>query len=66
MEAAGVCRAKPEHFAMATPTETHAEPVNTETPSQGIFMGWLALGLLIFALAVALFAIYAGYSHGFQ
>ena len=51
---------------MATPTETHAEPVNTETPSQGIFMGWLALGLLIFALAVALFAIYAGYSHGFQ
>ena len=34
---------------MATPTDTHAEPVNTETPSQGIFMGYLALGLLVFA-----------------
>ena len=51
---------------MATPTETHAEPVNTETPSQGIFMGYLALGLLVFALAVALFAIYAGSTQGFQ
>ena len=51
---------------MATPTETHAEPVNTETPSQGLFVGWLALGLLVFALAVALFAIYAGASQGFR
>ncbi|MEO7224246.1 MAG: hypothetical protein ABIY37_17395 [Devosia sp.] len=51
---------------MATPTDTHAEPVNNETPSQGIFMGYLALGLLIFALAVAVFAIYAGASHGFS
>ena len=51
---------------MATPTDTHAEPVNTETPSQGIFVGWLALVLLIVALGVALFAIYAGSSHGFQ
>ena len=51
---------------MATPTETHAEPVNTETPSQGLFVGWLALGLLIFALVVALFAIYAGASQGFR
>jgi hypothetical protein len=66
MEARGVCRPTTEIFAMATPTETHAEPVNNETPSQGIFMGWLALGLMIFALAVALFAIYAGSSHGFQ
>ena len=49
---------------MATPTDTHAEPVNNETPSQGIFMGWLALALLVFALAVAGFAIYAGASHG--
>ena len=51
---------------MATPTDTHAEPVNNETPSQGIFMGYLALGLLIFALVVAGFAIYAGASHGFS
>ena len=45
---------------MATPTDTHAEPVNTETPSQGIFMGYLALGLLISGDRVAAFAIYAG------
>jgi len=51
---------------MATPTDTHAEPVNNETPSQGIFMGYLALGLLIFAVLVAAFAIYAGASHGFK
>ena len=50
---------------MATPTDTHAEPVNNETPSQGIFMGWLALVLMILALGVAGFAIYAGASHGF-
>jgi hypothetical protein len=66
MEAGGVCRPTTELFAMATPTETHTEPVNTETPSQGIFMGYLALGLLVFALAVALFAIYAGSTQGFQ
>ena len=47
---------------MATPTDTHAEPVNNETPSQGIFMGWLALALGIFAVAVAAFAIIAGLS----
>ncbi len=51
---------------MATPTDTHAEPVNNEKPTQGIFMGYLALALLIFALAVAGFAIYAGSSHGFN
>ena len=51
---------------MATPTDTHAEPVNNETPSQGIFMGYLALGLLIFAIVVAGVAIYAGWSHGWQ
>ena len=51
---------------MATPTDTHAEPVNNEKPTQGIFMGYLALALLIFALAVAGFAIYAGASHGFN
>jgi hypothetical protein len=51
---------------MAAPTEPHAEPVNTETPSQGIFMGWLALGLLILAVLVAAFAIIAGASQGFS
>lgn len=51
---------------MATPTDTHAEPVNNETPSQGIFMGYLALVLMVVALAVAGFAIIAGASHGWQ
>ena len=51
---------------MATPTDTHAEPVNNETPTQGIFMGYLALGLLFFALIVAGFAIFAGATHGFS
>ena len=51
---------------MATPTDAHNEPVNNETPSQGIFMGYLALGLLIFALAVAAFGIIAGATHGFS
>ncbi len=51
---------------MASPTDTHAEPVNTDTPSQGIFVGWLGLVLLIVALATAVFAIYAGASHGFN
>jgi hypothetical protein len=51
---------------MATPTTTHAEPVNDEPRSQGIFMGWLALVLLVFALSVAGFAIYAGSTYGFS
>jgi hypothetical protein len=49
-------------FAMATPTDTHAEPVNNETPSQGIFMGWLALALGILAVAFAAFVILSGLS----
>jgi hypothetical protein len=55
-----------EFSPMAAPTEAHAEPVNNEKPTQGIFMGYLALGLLIFALAVAAFGIYAGATHGFS
>ena len=51
---------------MATHTDTHAEPVNNEKPTQGIFMGYLALVLLIVAVLVAAFAVYAGYSHGFN
>jgi hypothetical protein len=66
MEAARFCQTTTEIFRMATPTDTHAEPVNNETPSQGIFMGWLALILGILAIAVAGFAIYAGASHGWQ
>ena len=65
MEAVRVRLADNGDFAMATPTDTHAEPVNTETPSQGIFMGYLALALLVFAVAVAAFAIIAGATHGF-
>ena len=51
---------------MATPTEAHAEPVNNEKPTQGIFMGYLALGLMIFALLVAGFAFLAGATHGWS
>jgi hypothetical protein len=51
---------------MATPTDTHAEPVNNETPSQGIFMGWLALVLLVLALAFAGFVMIAASSQGFS
>jgi len=49
---------------MANPT--HAEPVNSDPPSQGIFLGYLALVLLVVAIAVAAFAVYAGASHGFS
>jgi len=51
---------------MAAPTDTHAEPVNNEKPTQGIFMGYLAIVLLVFAVVVAGIAIYAGASHGFS
>ena len=51
---------------MANPTDAHIEPVNNEKPTQGIFMGYVALGLLIFALCVAAFGIFAGASHGFS
>jgi len=44
---------------MANPTDAHVEPVNDEKPTQGIFMGWLALGLMIFAIAVAAFGLFA-------
>ncbi len=38
---------------------TH-EPVNNDPPSQGTFVGWLALGLLAFALLIAALGIIAG------
>ena len=37
-----------------------------EQPTQGIFIGWLAIGLLVFAVAVALIGISAGATHGWQ
>jgi hypothetical protein len=49
---------------MANPTP--AEPVNPETPSQGIFLGYLGLVLLVVAVLVAAFVVYAGASHGFN
>jgi len=51
---------------MATPTQAHGEPEVREAPTQGIFIGRLALGLLIFALLVAAFGIIAGATHGFS
>ncbi len=50
---------------MATPTDTHATEVR-EKPTQGIFIGWLAFGLFIFAVLVALVSIGAGMTHGWQ
>ena len=49
---------------MATSTDTHAEPVNNEKPSQGLFLGSLALALLVFAIAFAATVIIAGATHG--
>jgi len=37
-----------------------------EKPTQGIFIGWLALALLVFALAFAATGILAGATHGWQ
>jgi hypothetical protein len=51
---------------MANRTESHAEPVNTDKPTQGIFMGYLGLVLAIVAIAVAAFGIFAGATHGFS
>ena len=34
-------------------TESHDSDPARETPSQGIFIGWLALALMVFAVAVA-------------
>jgi hypothetical protein len=46
-------------------TDSH-DSHSPETPSQGIFIGWLALGLMIFAIAVALVGIGAGATHGWS
>ena len=46
-------------------TEQH-DSHTQETPSQGIFIGWLALALLVVALLVAAVGIGAGAMHGFK
>jgi hypothetical protein len=51
---------------MATQTDPHAATETREPPSQAVFIGWLALVLLVFALAWAATGILAGASHGFQ
>jgi hypothetical protein len=51
-----------EMTSMATPTDPHATEVR-EKPSQGIFIGWLALGLFIFAVLVALVGIGVSLTH---
>ena len=50
---------------MATPTDSLVTE-GREKPTQGIFIGWLALWLLVFAVFVALMSIVAGASHGWQ
>ncbi len=52
-----------ETETMATPTDTHAVTEVREKPTQGIFIGWLALGLLVFALLFAAIGIIAGLTH---
>ena len=59
MEARGLAAGHGD-YEMANPTDTHIEPVNNEPPTQGVFMGYLALGLAIFAIIVAGIAFYAG------
>ena len=44
---------------MADHTPTHVEPVNHDKPTQGIAVGYLALGLAIFAILAAGFAFIA-------
>jgi hypothetical protein len=47
-------------------TDAHQTETTREKPTQGIFIGWLALGLGVFAVLVALTAFLAGATHGFQ
>jgi hypothetical protein len=44
-------------------TDSHDDHVR-ENPSQGVFIGWLALGLLAFALIVAATGLLAALTHG--
>jgi hypothetical protein len=47
-------------------TDAHETDTAREKPTQGIFIGWLALGLMIFAIFVGAMGIIAGATHGFQ
>ena len=47
-------------------TDHHDDSAARERPSQGIFIGWLGFGLLIFALCFAAFGLIAGATHGWQ
>ncbi|MEQ1769209.1 MAG: hypothetical protein ABL879_05160 [Devosia sp.] len=40
-----------------------ANETERETPSQGIFVGYLAVGLLAFALLIAAWGIITGLTH---
>ena len=51
---------------MASTPDAHGGSPTREKPSQGIFIGWLALGLLVFAVLVAAFGLLAGATHGWQ
>ena len=46
--------------------DPHGDGTMGSKPSQGIFIGWLALGLLVFAVLVAAFGLLAGATHGWQ
>ena len=62
MEARGKA-GRPMETSLVTDSHHNDSP---ETPSQGIFIGWLALGLLVFAVLVAAFGLLAGATHGWQ
>ena len=51
---------------MADDIDHHADGTVREKPQQGIFIGWLALGLAIFALAWIAVGLIAGATHGWQ
>ncbi|HEX4297248.1 MAG TPA: hypothetical protein VHZ56_04435 [Devosia sp.] len=51
---------------MADNSDPHADAAPREAPSQGVFIGWLALALLAFAVIWAATGLLAGATHGWQ
>ena len=51
---------------MTTQPDPHGDGTMGSKPTQGIFIGYLALGLFIFAVLFAAFGILAGATHGFK